>query len=436
MDIIFERLINDFHENELTDFTHRHIEVSQIQGKVDAIIGMRRTGKTVFVYQMMAHLMKQGIKKQQLLYINFEDDRLISLQAKDLSKLTDVFYRLYPELKDQRCYLFFDEIQTAPEWERYVRRLIDTENVQITITGSSSKLLSKEIATSLRGRSIATEVFPFNFTEVLEHEKISYNNSNHFGSKKIALLLNRFQRYLTQGGFPEVQGLKPQIQHQLLQEYVDIVILRDIVERHKVTNIQPLRALINHVLSSPSTLFSVNKFFNSMKTMGIKCGKNTLYDFLGYLNDAYLIFQVSIYSQSERIKRVNPTKIYAVDTGLSFCYSHAIHPDWWRLLENFIYLHLRKQHFNIAYYKTKNGQEVDFIIRTWNGEQWLIQVSWQIDQQQTRQREISALSAAMIETGIKLAFIITFNQQEIIQVESGQITVIPAWKWCLGDFRK
>jgi len=304
---------------------------------------MRRTGKTWFLFQAMQQYLEQGIPKQAMLYINFDDERLLPMAAAELGQIIDTYYRMFPEHRERTCYFFFDEVQNISGWEVWLRRLVDTEQVQIAVTGSSAKLLSREIATALRGRSLSTEMFPFSFREALTHEEIEGSAAPRPGAKKRALLENRLRRYLLNGGFPEVQTVSDNHRIRILQEYVDVVILRDIVERYQVSNILPLRTLIRHLLATPATLFSVNKFYNDLRSQGLACGKNTLHDYFEYLKDAYLIYPVSIHSRSERTRRVNPRKVYVIDTGLANAFLHRPQSDWGRLLENFVFMELRRK---------------------------------------------------------------------------------------------
>jgi len=340
---------------------------------------------------------------------------------------------LYPQNRGRRCYFFFDEIQNVIGWESYLRRLLDTENVQIAVTGSSAKLLSREIATSLRGRSISTEMFPFSFKEALQHEGIAGEYLVRPGAKQRALLENRLRNYLCKGGFPEVQTCSEEYQTRILQEYVDVVILRDVVERYQVGNVLPLRYLIRHLLASPATLFSINKFHNDLKSQGIACGKNTLHEYFEYLTDAYLIYPVSIHSRSVRAKQVNPRKIYAIDTGLVNAFRHKPQPDWGRLLENLVFMELRRRGLNIEYYRTKKGYEVDFIVTGSDKVYSLYQVTLDINDENTRKREVRALSAAMEETGISTAKILTLQNEEQVETDTGKIDIVPVWLWLLSS---
>jgi predicted AAA+ superfamily ATPase len=429
MDALLEQLIVDFHERPLPTPTRREVVLPALSGKIDAVIGMRRTGKTWFLFQAMQHYLEQGVSKTAMLYLNFNDERLLPMAAKDLGQIIETYFRLFPEHRDQICYFFFDEVQNITGWEPWLRRLVDTERVQIAVTGSSAKLLSREIATALRGRSLSTEMFPFSFREALNHEGISDIPATRPGAKKRALLENRLRRYLLNGGFPEVQLVADNHRIRILQEYVDVVILRDIVERYQVGNILPLRALIRHLLAAPATLFSVNKFYNDLKSQGMVCGKNTLHDYFEYLKDAYLIYPVLIHSRSERAKRVNLRKIYVIDTGLANAFLHQPQSDWGRLLENFVFMELRRQGLDIEYYRTEGGLEVDFITTDQRAARTLYQVSLELRDIRTRKRELGALTTAMQETGIKHGTIISLDSEERIETVAGVIDVIPAWLW-------
>jgi len=432
MEELLEQIIHDFHERPLPDLVPREAEMPELTGKIDTIIGMRRSGKTFFLFQNMWEKLESGIAKERLLYINFDDERFLPFTVQQLQLIPIVYYRLYPELKNQKCYFFFDEIQNVAGWEKFIRRLVDTENVHLVLTGSSAKLLSKEIGTSLRGRSIATEIFPFSYREFLTFMDPDMTFSAHIGAQKRALLANRFKQFLVQGGFPEVQTVADEYRIRILQEYVDVVVLRDIVERHQVSNIHTLRAMVRCLLASPGTQFSVNKFYNDLKSQGIHCTKNALYEYLDYLADAYLVFPVPIFSRSERIRRTNPKKIYLIDTGLANAFIYRLQSDWRHLLENFVYIKLRKSHLKVEYYRTKNNYEVDFIVTSLLGEYALYQVSLSVENKETYGREVRALEIAMSECGLKKSYLITLNHRETIKVSSGIIEVFPAWQWAIG----
>ncbi|MDD5154210.1 MAG: ATP-binding protein [Desulfovibrionales bacterium] len=431
METILEELIADFHARDLPALTRRHARLPWLPNKIDTVIGMRRSGKTWFLFQVMSDLLSKGAPKESILYVNLEDERLFPMTVSDLHRIPDIYYRRYPQLRERSCSFFFDEIQNIPGWERFIRRLLDTENLHICLTGSSAKLLSREIATSLRGRSIATEIFPFSFREALEHAGIDPGGGGRPGAKKRALLENRLRAYILEGGFPEVQGIKPEYRVRILQDYLDVVVLRDLVERHSISNTVPLRYMIRHLLNAPGSPFSINKFYNDLKSQGIRCAKNTLHEYLDYVSDAYLFFPAPVHTPSERARMVNPKKVYAIDTGLLHACARSIHPNWGHLLENFVFMELRRSFPVIEYYKTRGGREVDFLVTGHDGEKFLLQVSTELHEPATRQRELKALTEAMRECKMPQAAVVTMNDEEKLETDAGEIRILPAWLWAL-----
>jgi len=433
MNNILEQIIGDFRERPLPQPTPREVALPRLPGKIDTLIGMRRTGKSWRIYQAMNELLAGGTAKESLLYVNFDDERLYPMTAADLQAIPETFFRLTPENKQRRCHFFFDEIQNVPGWERFVRRLLDTEDADITLTGSSAKLLSREIATTLRGRSLATEIFPFSFREALRHEGQSDTLGATVGSARRALLANRLRGYLEGGGFPEVQGVEAPWRIRILQEYVDVVILRDVVERHGIGNLAPLRYLIRHLLGAPACAFSVNRFHNDLKSQGIACGKNSLHDYLAHLEDAYLVQTVSLDSRSARQRQVNPRKVYPIDTGLAQAFRHGPDTDRGRLLETLVFLDLRRRGLDIAYFRSEAGYEVDFLARSSDGQAQAIQVAESIADPKTRQRELRALEAAMAERKLARGTLVTLDEEERIDTAGGPVEVVPAWRWLLRE---
>lgn len=434
MDSILEQIIGDFQERPLPALTRRDVALPALAGKIDTLIGMRRTGKSWRVYQAMSDLLAQGTPKESLLFVNLDDERLHPLAAADLQRIPETFFRLFPESKQRRCHFFFDEIQNVPGWERFVRRLLDTENAQVTLTGSSAKLLSREIATTLRGRSLATEIFPFSFAEALRHAGEDGSLGKTVGSARRALLANRLRGYLADGGFPEVQGVEAPLRVRILQEYVDVVVLRDVVERHGIGNLAPLRYLIRHLLGAPACAFSVNRFHNDLQSQGIACGKNSLHEYLAHLEDAYLVQTIGIDARSARQRQVNPRKVYPIDTGLAQAFRHGASMDRGRLLETLVFLDLLRRGMQIAYFRSAQGFEVDFLARPAAGgdaEPLAIQVAETIADAKTRQRELRALVALMTERKLSRGTLVTLDEEERIDTEGGLVEVVPAWRWLL-----
>ena len=420
-------LMDDFLDRSIPDLTNRESVMLYVKGKVTVVTGMRRVGKTWFCYQHIKHLMANNIDKNRILYINFEDDRLLQFTVENFRLLLNLFYSRDPSLKDLTCYFFFDEIQTIENWEIFIRRLIDTENAQIFLTGSSSRLMSSEIATSLRGRSITQKLFPFSFREFLKYRNIMLPEGR--SSRTLAVLRKNMHDFLEIGGFPEVQDLSSDLRIEILQNYLDVVVLRDVVERHKVSNITALRHMIISILHAPGSCFSVNKFYNTCKSLGIKCTKDHLYQFLDYLCDAFLFYKVPLHTRSERFRIVNPPKLYTIDTGLLGAISFRNSSNRGAFLENLVCITLVRNGFTVEYWKSPDNYELDFITKSPLGELSLIQVCWTIEQGKTLQREIRGLNSAMTQFGKDKGLIITWDEMADV---SENIQAIPVYDWLLS----
>lgn len=428
---MIETLIADFEGRDLPQLTPRSTELPGLSGKADAIVGMRRSGKTWLVYQQIQERLVEGIGWDRLLYLNFEDERLARLTSEELHLVPGAFYRRHPESRGQRCWLYFDEIQNVPGWERFVRRLLDTEDVSIVLTGSSAKLLSREIATSLRGRSLSTELLPFSFEESLRHAGIAVPERWPPAAAERSILEHRFERYLEAGGFPEVQDAAPDLRLRILRDYIDIVLLRDVAERHQVENLSALRYLERRLLAGPGGRFSLHRLYNDLKSQGMRVGKDSLYSYLDHLEDAFLVFTITVASPSLRVRQTNPRKCYPVDpslaTAVSFRASRAVGPR----LENAVYLELRRRGCDLAYLLTSGGLEVDFLAEHPLRGPRLVQVSADTSDPKTRQRELRALEEAMTETEIDRATLVTLRDEGSVELAAGTVRIVPAWKWFL-----
>jgi hypothetical protein len=312
----------------------------------------------------------------------------------------------------------------------FIRRLLDSENVRIYLTGSSSKLLSTEIATSLRGRSFTTEIFPFSFEEFLRAHALFASPPSRFGARTSAILRRAATDYLAIGGFPEVQAVAPDQRIEILQGYIDSVLLRDVIERHRVSNVIVLKHLVRQIMNGPGAKFSVNKFYNTLKSMAVKCTKNSLYEYLDHLIDAYLFYRVPIHTRSEKARMINPAKIYTVDTGLLQAMTFRNSENKGPLLENLVFMHLRRIGFEIEYVTTNDGYEADFLARHRISRKIrLVQVCWDMTDTATFNRELRGLQKAMAELRIDTGTIVTWDDET---TPAENIEAVPVWKWLLA----
>jgi len=318
------------------------------------------------------------------------------MSAADLHLVIEEYYRLHPEWRDRRrALLLFDEIQAVPGWEAFARRLLDTEQADLFISGSSARLLSREVASSMRGRAMEALVLPFSFRECLRHAGREPETAAERLPKAARSALEKALRdYLARGGFPEAQGVGVRDRFDLLRGYVDATLLRDVVERHAVSHPVALRWMVRQLLGNAGGAFSVNKFYRDLRAQGIPVAKDTLHSYLGYLEDAFLIHSIGIASDSERRRMVNPRKVYPVDPGLIPVYDRSGKANLGLALETCVRLELERAGAEVSYVRTASGYEVDFLARYPEGRQELIQVCADLDAAATRERELRALLEA------------------------------------------
>jgi predicted AAA+ superfamily ATPase len=377
-------------------FTRRSVHLPDIPGKAMAVIGPRRAGKTTFLWQVLADRLKSGVSREGLLYFSFEDERLADMKVGDLQWVIEEYYALNPEWRDRRQAVFFlDEIQVVPGWEGFVRRVMDTERVEIFLSGSSARLLSREVATQMRGRAMETLILPFSFREYLRHTGAEPAEASDRWTKSTrSTLENRLREYLTTGGYPEAQGLTARDRMELLRGYVDTALFRDVVERHAVSNPVALRWMVRHLLGNAAGTFSVQRFHGDLRSQGIPASKDTLHAYVGYLEDAFLIRALPIATDSERRRMVNPRKAYPVDPGLIPVFDRSGRANEGHALETVVALELERRGAEAAYVRTREGFEVDFLARFPDGAEQLIQVCADLDAPGTREREVRALLSA------------------------------------------
>lgn len=431
-DIVRQKIVDSL-AAPIPEFTRRDVRLPGVKGKAVAVIGMRRTGKTTFLWQVLADRLAQGTAREGLLYFSFEDERLAGMAASDLQLLVEEYYRLHPEWRDrQRAVLLLDEIQVVPGWETFARRLLDAEQVELFLSGSSARLLSREVATSMRGRAMEAIVHPFSFREYLRHLGREPKTGPDRLPKAARSALEKDQRgYLAAGGFPEAQGATPRDRYELLRGYVDVALLRDVVERHAVSHPVALRWMVRQLLSNAARPFSVNKFYGDLKSQGFHVGKDTLHDYLGHLEDAFLVRTVSIASDSERRRIVNPRKAYPVDPGLIPVFERSTSGHVGYALETCVLLELERRGAEVAYVRTENGFEVDFLARYPEGGLELIQVCADLDASATREREIRALLDAKNDHRRASLHLISLEQASIRDLPS-VITLHSASSWLLS----
>ena len=418
-----------YHDGIPEGIVPRDVEYVEKLRSSTVVKGMRRTGKTFVTYERMKRLVADGIPLKRIVHINFEDERLSRLTVDDLHLIGEIHAELCPEFADGKVWYFLDELQCVMGWESYARRLVDSPNVQLCLTGSSSKLLSEEIATQMRGRSLPIEVFPLSFSEYLRFNGIlSEVPRVGFTAREKGILRRAMSDYAERGGFPDVQDVSSGIRAAMLQEYVDAVLYRDIIERHQVASVQALKYTLEYLFHNYARKTSTRSISGVLKNLSVPANRESIADYLDWFKDAYLVYPVSVRSDSLAVKRVNPDKYYLIDPGLirAMCVKNDAERGW--MLENIVYMALRRGTGKISYISNADGTEVDFHVhdRVSHGER-LVQVSYAMSDETTFLREMNAIRFAREKTGVQDCTIVTWDDEG----EMDGIRIVPVWKWLL-----
>lgn len=428
----FTGVINDWSGFSLPRYIRRDLEISSdlMDEFIISITGPRRAGKTYVLFQMMDDLLKkQGIPWENIFYVDLEDDRLFPFQTTELDTLVARFQEISKIDHDHPIFLFLDEIQNITRWPAWVRRIHDLRNdVRIIISGSSSKLLHTEIATNLRGRTFNYTIFPLSFREFLRFKGESEIRSFPSQQRKVKLK-NLFNQYYTAGGFPQIAFNERSLEErkQILQGYFEVMLLRDVIERHKVRNTYLLRMLAKMLVNSISREFSYAKTHRTLKSMGHNVAKHTIIEYVQYLEDSYVFFQNGEYSSSLRQQMASIKKIYCIDVGLIDALSFRTEEDRGWHLENLVYVELMRRKKEIFYHR--NTSECDFVIQEGLSIVELIQVSADMTEPDTRKREIKGLLKAMDRFELTEGLILTEDEFDDVEVDERKILIRPIWYW-------
>ena len=422
---LFKQRILDFHQTAIKPLKARTLVLPIHLEKILVVTGMRRVGKSSLLLNSITQLREQ-IPVRQIIYINFEDERL-TLSADSLDALLQAYRELYPDIDLSRCYFFFDEIQEIDGWEKFVRRLDDSVSKHIFITGSNAKLLSSDIATALRGRSIRYELFPLSFPEYLAFRDIAIDSISSQGRAKVQ---SAFHQYVQTGGFPELALIDDKDIHtKIIQEYYDVMIFRDIVERYQESNLPALKYFLKRLIESVGSPISISKIHNEMKSLGYRVAKNTLHDYYDIAEAVYLVVNASKYDPSLVRQTMADKKAYIIDNAFLTQLTYRYSQDLGKLLENMIAVELRRRQLPVQF--IKGAKECDFVLQT-QEKTVPLQVSVDISHPDTKAREVAGLIAAAHYLQCNEGVIITLDQSAEWQESGVSIKAIPAWQFLLG----
>ena len=377
-------------------------------------VGIRRTGKSYMMYQQIHNLMNDGISSSQIVYVNFEDERLLEIGVDDLNTILELGIEFSGS--KGKPYLFLDEIQNVDGWEKFVRRVADMK-YRINITGSNSKMLSKEIASTLGGRFMIVNVFPYSFKEYLSANHIENIMVDQIGTKKRADIVSQYEQYVTYGAFPELVDIKNK--RPFLNNIYQTVYLQDIITRNKITNDFAVRLILKKIAESVTKALSFNRLTNIVKSTGISIGKQTVINYVGHMLDSYLIFSLQNYAS----KKTSP-KYYFMDTGLL---GLMLLDCKTTQLENLVAVELIRRYGFENVYFFENNIEVDFYVPS---ENLAIQVSMQaLEDVDTLERETKAFVKLNDFIPNTKCLLITNSEETTLKCDDIEIDMIPAWKW-------
>jgi predicted AAA+ superfamily ATPase len=421
----------NFWDKDLDIGIERNVYVDRLvkylgTGLVCVITGARRSGKSYIMRQTVKRLINNGVKRNEILVINFEDPRLPKLDVSMLQKIYEIYLEfLSPKGKP---YIFLDEIQEVDGWEKWVRALRELKKAKIVVSGSNAKLLSKELSTLLTGIHIDLTVYPLSFEEFLFFNNFRLTNNFEVETKQTEIK-SLLRKYIEFGSFPEVV-LNEQKKEILIRYYEDVM-NKDLIKRYKIRKTEEVKSLAKYYFTNISNLTT----FTSLEKH-LKISSDTIEKFSMYFEDAYILFLLKRFSYKVKQQDKSPKKIYCIDTGLANTVGFRFSENLGRLAENIVFLKLKKETLNnpdleIFYWKDEYHKEVDFVIKEKLKITQLIQVCWNIEDEMTKKREVNSLVKAMDEFKLKEGLVITEDFESEEKLNGRKIIFLPLWKWLL-----
>lgn len=416
-----------------TDLLPRENPLPVDTGKIITIPGVRRCGKSSKMEIVINNLLQAGIDRKRILWVSFDDERLVKSTPEELHQIIEAYQEMFPEIDFSSVYIFFDEIQLVEGWEYFVMKLYKHYSKHIYISGSNASMLSTELKSALRGWPLEEQTMPLSFSEYCEFKGIDCNSWLETDRAKVR---NAFFQYNNEGGFPEVVLTEnPLVCTKILQGYFDTMLLKDLAEHYKITNVEVLRYYLKRIMANVTKPTSIRAIHNDIRSRGLKVSKDTLYDWAGHACDIFMFLRISNYSRSLQKEESSQPKYYCIDNGLLDAVLLPQSDDNGKKLENTVFLQLHRKSTPIDklfYYQGKG--ECDFVVQHSTEIIQLIQVTWSMADEATRKREIAGLLEAAATTGCQNLLIITADEEEEIHTDNGlTIHVIPAWKWLLEN---
>lgn len=432
IDEMRKKILSDRELVTAQDFFERDFSIKEVQGMATCIVGGRRTGKTSYLKKYARRLIENGLEKERICYLSFFTSDDMSFP---FSLISDAYFSLYPEYSTREVYFFLDEIEAIANWGGGVSYMMERYPLaHIFITGSSAKYLSSEIATELRGRSLSWRFYPLSFREFLSFNNVSYtSNDGTYSTSDQAALIHWFTEYEERSSYPALyNNTDKEIRKLTLSSYFDTVFSRDLIERYDVSRGALMKALLKRMIKNSGSPYTVRKLVATMKSMGYPTSVELISSYLDMITASSFMITVPIYGTEKQIER-NDKKMYVIDHQMAVLF-REFDKGTGIILEHIVLMELRRRtELNIAYYRTRNDEECDFILHD-DDKTPILLIQVTDDYEKSKDRELKGLLSAMEETGLKRGYIVTSSISETITVRDKEITVIPAWKFTLGDF--
>jgi predicted AAA+ superfamily ATPase len=429
MNEVIGQIIKEYWDKELPETKNRNIDISLDKNFINDIVGPRRSGKTYLMFLTIKKILEKT-DKESTIYINFENRKLLPSKETYFNDIIGFIYAENLIEKYKTVYLFLDEVQRIDKWEQYVRSIYDEfkEKIKIFVSGSSANLLSKEYSKLLTGRHLTTHVTPLSFKEFLDFNKIKIPSKN-FTEQEESIIKKKLTEYIKYGGFPDVV-LGKEKEDIISQLFTDIV-TRDVLSRIDIRKDDIVEEFAYYLVSNVSNLLSFNKMKNYFTSRGMKISVPTLTNYFWYLKNAFLFNDSLIYSYTIKDQMQYPRKIYCIDNGVVNVVGFKSSENIGNIYENTVANELILRGQKIYYWKNRQQEEVDFVITQGTQVKQLIQVSYNLDYENTKNREVKALFKAMDAFKLNEGTVITEKIEDIEEIQDKKIIFKPLWKWLL-----
>lgn len=414
------------------DVIERDISLPINRKKIITVPGVRRCGKSTMMEIAINELVASGISPERILWLGFDDERLKNMNADELDDVIISYMEMYPNIPIKEIYMFFDEIQLIKDWEFFILRVFKSYCKNIYVCGSNATMLSTELSSALRGYPLEYETYPLSFHEYCRFKNIP---TKGFLEQDKARLRTAFEAYNMESAFPEiVLTTSKSEQTKLLQGYFDTMLLKDLVEHYRISNIGVVRYFVKRIMANLTKPTSINAIYKDIKSQGLKVSKDDLYLWADYICDIFMFIRISRYDRSLIKEQKSLDKYYCIDNGLRGAVLMPQSNDNGKSLENIVLLQLnrtKQPSDKITYYQ--GDKECDFVLQRNENVIQLIQVTWDMTDENTRTRGVNGILEASQVTGCNKLFILTKEEENLIEIEGKQIHVLPVWKWLLSS---